>query len=224
MSMVSADLRPALRGWRVYVLGGVVALVVMGLLASRLHIAGIGGGSSSGSNGSALAGQPGSNAGGGNGQNGNSANGILGNGANGSPSAAPAASGTPSGSGGGPKASPTPKQTVPAATDSINGSADVLQSNCGSGYEPGTTCNVYYHGLYDLASKPAGTLVMEVIIDGVVSGTQSYAAPGGPHRFGGALKFTVPPHAKKIVYQSFLEDVTGKVIVASHEQDTSGYG
>ena len=225
MSAVSAVLRPALRGWRVYALGGVAVLLVFGLLTARFHIAGIGGGSGSGSNGSALAGAGnGSNghSNNGNGSKGSGANGALANGATPSASAT-ASSGSGSGSGN-PKSSPTPKQTIPAAADSINGSADYLQSDCGSGYEPGAKCTVYYHGLYDLVSQPTGKVVLEVIIDGVVSGTTTYVAPAGPHRFGGNIVFTVPEHAKKIVYQSLLEDATGKVIQSSKQQVTAGYG
>jgi len=220
-----AAVRPALRGWRMYALGAVALLLLLGVLTLRFHVAGIGA-SGAGASSSAAGGAAGGGASGGGGAGGsgggaqaNAANGGQGGSGSGSSGANP--TGSPKA---GTRTPPPSSAPLPTPADSINGTADVLQSDCGGGYEPGSQCNVYYHGLYDLVSQPTAKLVIEVIIDGTVSGTQTYVAPPGGHRFGAKVTFTVPPHAKKIVYQSFLEDATGKVIVASKQQTTAGYG
>jgi len=220
-----AVVRPAIRGWRLSALGAVVVLLALGSVA-LFHPGGmLGGSSSGGGNKSSLtAGNPGAGA-----------NGSGNNGQPGGPGGVQptAGSGGPTGQSlpgagngnGGSKSSPTKSPApIPTPQDSLYGTADVIQSNCGSGYEPGQQCSVYYHGLYSLVSQPTAKLDIEVIVDGVVLNTVTYVAPPGGHRFGGQLKFTVPPHAKKIVYQSFLRNATGGTIVASPPQNTYGYG
>jgi hypothetical protein len=220
MSNVLSAMRPALKPWRLAVL----LVVVVGLaVASVAHLRSSGDG---GGKGAALTATGGGQnaAGSGGGQNGKAAtNGNSGNsngGAN--PNGAPAEKGGAATNKPGPSGSAYP---APTPRDSVFGHAEVLQSNCAGGYEPGTDCTVYYHGIYELVSKPAGKLVLEVAIDGTVAGGYTYAAaPVGGHQWGNNITFTVPQHAKKIVYKAMLEDTTGKVIAGAPEQVTYGYG
>jgi hypothetical protein len=214
--------RPAVRGWRAIVLPVVAALAVAGLLVAHFHPAGLFGGTSGAQ---ASTGGPASVGAGGNGPNGT---GQSENGGSAGSTSSPGSqtsqggsSDTKSGSTPKPSGSPIAK---PTPSDGISGGANVLHSDCADGYEPGAQCTVYYQGNYQLASQPTGKVVFEVVIDGTVADSQLYVAPGGPHRFGGNLKFTVPPHAKKIVYDCMLEDATGKVLVKSQPQVTFGYG
>ena len=214
-------MRPALRPWRLAIL----LVVVIGLaVASAVHLHSGNGGKGTALTGSGTSGQNGANNGAlpGTGSNSGSSSGT-GNGS-GNGAGANGASGQ-GGQSGGAHGTPTPS-AYPGQTpsDSVFGHAELLQSNCAAGYEPGTQCTVYYHGVYELISKPAGKLVLETIIDGTVVAGFDYVAPPGGHQFGNNMKFTVPPHAKKIVYKSLLEDANGKVIASSPDQVTYGYG
>lgn len=206
--------RPALRPWRLAVLALVAVLAVGSVL--HLHSSGS---SNGGSKGPSLAASVSPGASGGTQPGGGAHGSGTGSGAGGG-AATPSGQGAKGGKAG---ASPTPLPTR-APQDWIYGNADVLGSTCGQGYEPGTKCTVYYHGMYNLATKPTGGVVFEVIIDGTVVATGSYVAPKGEYRFGGDLQFKVPDHAKKIVYQSLLEDPTFKVLASSPQQVTYGYG
>jgi hypothetical protein len=219
-----------MHGWRAIALSAFAAIAVAGLLVARFHPAGLLGGGASGaqakapgSGGSSSAGNlapAGNKSGGGvdadgaaageTGQGGAGASDAKGTGVGGSNSSPPAAAKTP--------------PATPTAGDIIYGKPDVLQSNCAAGYEPGQQCTVYYHGSYQLVSQPAGKVVYEVVIDDVVANAVTYVAPGGAHRYGGNLKFVVPPHAHKIVYDCMLEDASGKVLVKSAPVTTYGYG
>ena len=213
-------LRPAMRPWRLAALAAVVAIGVGLALGMHLH-------SSGGGRGPALAAGAGPNTGpvhgGQGGSNGGSPNAGSGNGTGSSPSPSSSASGQKGKAGA--QATPThfPMPTGTPA-DYVAGNADVLHSNCGLGYEPGAQCTVYYNGYYALVTRPTGRLMFNVTIDGTVANSVDWVAPGGGHRFGDNLKFTVPAHAHKIIYQSFLEDATGKVIASSSQQVTYGYG
>lgn len=215
-------LRPAARGWRI---GAVIAVVLLVALASvvRFHPAGVLGGGGGGK-GPALAGT-------GDGSSGKDSSGASGNGTGNQPNGIAGAAGgqSPSpkaggGATGGGHSSPTPSIAMPTPSDGVYGTADVKLSNCAGGYEPNTQCAVYYHGVYELASHPSGKLIVEVLIDGAVAKQDTFVAPSGAHRFGDTIKFNVPEHAKKIVYQSVLEDSNGKVLVTSPPQNTYGYG
>jgi hypothetical protein len=216
--------RPAMRGRRAIAATAAALLVVAGLLVAHYHPAGLFGGSG------AQASATGTGSGGGAaGSAGNGGSGNNGSGSNGAAAAAngQGANGANAKSGAHTSTSPTPAHTpvaTPTPTNTIYGKADVVQSNCADGYEAGQQCSVYYHGVYDLISQAAGKVVFEVVIDGVNANSQTYAAPAGAHRFGGALKFTIPPHAKKVVYDCLLEDASGKVLTQSAPQTTYGYG
>ena len=227
MSSVMAALRrtggafgPVVRR-RAVVYAVVAALVVGGLVTARVHS---GGASGRPSAQAGVGGPGGTGNGNGSGPNGHNNSGISG--------ATPSAGGQPGqspGAANGPGAHGTPSPTfkplpTPKQGDAVTGRADVLHSNCAEGYEPGQQCTVYYGGTYELFSQPTGKIIFQVTIDGVQADWQGYVAPKGAFRFGGNLKFTVPPHAKKIVYQSLLEDATGKVLAQSPEQITYGYG
>ena len=222
-----AVIRPALRGWRLSAFGGGLVMLVLAMLLLA-HPGGMfrGGSSNGGHNPSLTAGKPNGT----NGSTGSDVNGIGSGGPNanangvGANGATPTPSAGVNGTGAKPGSSPKPQQTMPQPTDSLYGTADYLMSDCGAGYEPGETCQIYYHGIYNLVSHPTAKLDIEVIVDGAVLNTVTYVAPPGGHRFGGELKFTVPPHAKDIFYQSFLRDATGKTIIASPVQKTYGYG
>lgn len=217
-------IRPALQGWRLLAAPAVAILLVAGLLAAHFHPAGLFGGSSASQGTASRTGGPGAAGNAGGPGNGSGAGGVGGSISNGQGTAAPAGGSNGAGKG---SSTPAPAHTpfaTPTPTDTIYGKADVLQSDCADGYEPGQVCTVYYHGVYDLISQSAGKVVFEVVIDGVPANSQAYVAPGGAHRFGGNLKFTVPPHAKQIIYDCMLEDATGKVIIKSAPQTTYGYG
>lgn len=210
---------PVVRQRRV-VYAMVAVLVVGGLVTARVHSGGASGGPSAQAGAGGLGGTG----------NGNGA-GLIGHSNSGVSGATPSAGGQPGQSPGakgtGAQSTPTPSfkpLPTPKQGDVVSGRADVLHSTCAEGYEPGQQCTVYYGGTYELFSQPTGKIIFQVTIDGVQADWQGYVAPKGAFRFGGNLKFTVPPHAKKIVYQSLLEDATGKVLAQSAEQVTYGYG
>ena len=124
---------------------------------------------------------------------------------------------------------PVPKPTtlptaLPTPWDVIIGKAEIIGSDCVGGYEPGTTCHIYYHGRYYLQTQAAGKVYIKATIDGNVADSHTYPAPHGGKQFGTELVFKVPDHAKEIDYQAFLEDLTGKILAQTELQKTHGYG
>jgi hypothetical protein len=148
------------------------------------------------------------------GKSGDAKPGSNGSGSNGGSNGSSAAQGSPG----------TSSTAIPTPGDTIGGTADVKLSDCAMGYDPGSTCHVYNHGRYYLQSTATATLLISVTIDGNVAASKTFVAPGGAHQYGFTMVFTIPEHAKKIVYQTFLKDATGKVLASTNPIETAGYG
>jgi hypothetical protein len=143
--------------------------------------------------------------------------GSAGNAAPGSSGAAGGQAGATASPGGAQHGSPAPTRTpiptiAPTPGNQIGGTDDWQTSNCGSGWDQGSPCKIYYHGTYILFGVSGAKLIVTASSDGTTLTQQTFDAPEGGRRWGDQMAF-LGPKGNEIDFQAVVKDASGKVVM-----------